>query len=136
MLEGRIESGVIKKNGSYIMMPNRDEISVSALYGEAEEELEGNARAGDQVRLRIRGLEEEDILPGKSPILISQFPVPSPHFQSPFPRPHFQSPFPRPYFPPHFPFHHPLTGKIRLRTLQSQAPRSLRDAIRSTDRAP
>jgi len=63
MIEGRIESGVIKKGQSYIMMPNREEVAVAALYGETEDEI-AVATCGDQVRARMRGIEEEDILPG------------------------------------------------------------------------
>ena len=63
MIEGRIESGVIKKSITYIMMPNREEVSIAALYGETEEEVP-LASCGDQVRIRLRGIEEEDILPG------------------------------------------------------------------------
>ncbi len=63
MIEGKIEAGVMKKGASYIMMPNRDDVSVAALYGESEEEIP-QATCGDQVRLRIRGVEEEDIVPG------------------------------------------------------------------------
>lgn len=63
MAEGRVESGVIKKNGSYIMMPNRTEVQISALYGETEDEI-STASCGDQVRMRLRGVEEEDFFPG------------------------------------------------------------------------
>ncbi|KAH8427599.1 translation termination factor GTPase eRF3 [Aspergillus melleus] len=63
MVEGRIESGVIKKNANCIMMPNRTEIQIAALYGETEDEIP-TATCGDQVRMRLRGVEEEDILPG------------------------------------------------------------------------
>ncbi|TPR04591.1 Galactose oxidase, central domain family protein [Aspergillus niger] len=63
MVEGRIESGVLKKNGSCIMMPNRTKVEIAALYGETEDEIP-TATCGDQVRLRLRGVEEEDILPG------------------------------------------------------------------------
>jgi peptide chain release factor subunit 3 len=63
MAEGRIESGIIKKSGTYLMMPNREEVQISALYGETEEEI-ANAKVGDQVRLRLRGIEEEDFFPG------------------------------------------------------------------------
>ncbi|OCK75187.1 hypothetical protein K432DRAFT_386346 [Lepidopterella palustris CBS 459.81] len=63
MIEGKIESGVLKKDGKYIMMPNRETISIASLYGEQEEEISA-ATCGDQVRIRIRGVEEEDILPG------------------------------------------------------------------------
>ena len=44
-------------------MPNRQTVHLSALYGEQEDEIPG-ATCGDQVRIRIRGVEEEDILPG------------------------------------------------------------------------
>jgi peptide chain release factor subunit 3 len=63
MIEGKIESGVIKKDIKYLMMPNRVETTISALYGETEDEIP-NATCGDQIRLRIKGIEEEDIMPG------------------------------------------------------------------------
>ncbi|KUL89566.1 hypothetical protein ZTR_04473 [Talaromyces verruculosus] len=63
MVEGRIESGVLKKTNTYVMMPNKEEVGISALYGETEDEI-ATATCGDQVRLRLRGIEEEDILPG------------------------------------------------------------------------
>ena len=63
MIEGKIESGVIKKDNKYIMMPSRAEIQISALYGETEDEIP-HAACGEQIRLRIKGAEEEDILPG------------------------------------------------------------------------
>ncbi|PYI12735.1 hypothetical protein BO78DRAFT_392539 [Aspergillus sclerotiicarbonarius CBS 121057] len=63
MVEGRIESGVIKKNGTCIMMPNRTKVEIAALYGETEDEI-ATGTCGDQVRMRLRGVEEEDILPG------------------------------------------------------------------------
>ena len=63
IIEGKIEAGAIKKGNTYIMMPNRDEVSVAALYGETEEEIP-QAMCGDQVRIRVRGVEEEDVIPG------------------------------------------------------------------------
>jgi peptide chain release factor subunit 3 len=63
IVEGKIESGVVKKGMSLIMMPNRNQVDVAAVYGETEEEVVA-AQCGDQVRLRLRGIEEEDILPG------------------------------------------------------------------------
>ncbi|MCJ1359834.1 MAG: translation termination factor GTPase eRF3 [Icmadophila ericetorum] len=63
VVEGKIEAGVIKKGNSYTMMPNREEVTIAALYGETEDEIP-QAVCGDQVRVRIRGIEEEDILPG------------------------------------------------------------------------
>ncbi|KIN01250.1 hypothetical protein OIDMADRAFT_103874 [Oidiodendron maius Zn] len=63
IVEGKIESGVVKKSMALIMMPNRDKVDVAAVYGETEDEVTV-AQCGDQARLRLRGIEEEDILPG------------------------------------------------------------------------
>lgn len=63
IVEGKIEAGVVKKGMGLTMMPNRDKVEVAALYGETEDEV-NVAQCGDQVRLRLRGIEEEDILPG------------------------------------------------------------------------
>ena len=63
MIEGKIESGVIKKGQSLIIMPNKQTTDIAAMYGETEDEIQ-IAMCGDQVRLRIRGVEEEDISPG------------------------------------------------------------------------
>lgn len=63
MIEGRIESGVMKKGSTYIMMPNRESITITAIYAENEDEIQ-TAACGDQVRCRVRGIEEEDIMPG------------------------------------------------------------------------
>ncbi|KAJ9151218.1 Eukaryotic peptide chain release factor GTP-binding subunit [Pleurostoma richardsiae] len=63
MIEGKVEAGVIKKGMSLIMMPNKHQVDVTAVYGEQEDEV-SIAQCGDQVRLRLRGIEEDDILPG------------------------------------------------------------------------
>lgn len=64
MIDGRIEAGVCQKNSKYIMMPNREEVSISALfYADDEEEID-SAVCGDQIRARVRNIEEEDINPG------------------------------------------------------------------------
>ena len=63
MIEGKIEAGVIRKETRYLMMPTKQEIQISALYGEMEDEIP-HATCGEQVRIRIKGAEEEDIYPG------------------------------------------------------------------------
>ncbi|PSS03489.1 P-loop containing nucleoside triphosphate hydrolase protein [Coniella lustricola] len=63
MVEGRVEAGVVKKGMGLIMMPNKAKIDAAAVYGEQEDEV-SIAQCGDQVRIRLRGIEEEDILPG------------------------------------------------------------------------
>lgn len=56
------------------MMPNREKIEIAALYGETEDEIP-IAQCGDQVRMRLRGIEEDDI----SPYVISSQQILSAH---------------------------------------------------------
>ncbi|KAI1419349.1 P-loop containing nucleoside triphosphate hydrolase protein [Xylaria sp. FL1777] len=63
MAEGKIEAGVVKKSMQLILMPNKQSVEVVACYTENEDEV-GVAQCGDQVRLRLRGVEEDEVLPG------------------------------------------------------------------------
>ncbi|PTB69120.1 hypothetical protein BBK36DRAFT_1134679 [Trichoderma citrinoviride] len=63
MVDGKIEAGVIKKGMQLVMMPRKQPVEAAAIYGEQEEE-QSILQCGDQVRLRLKGIEEEDILPG------------------------------------------------------------------------
>ncbi|KAG4258582.1 hypothetical protein FPRO03_03536 [Fusarium proliferatum] len=63
MVEGKIEAGVVKKGMNMIMMPNKTNVEAAAVYGEQEDEVQ-LAQCGDQVRIRLKGIEEDDILPG------------------------------------------------------------------------
>ncbi|AOA64341.1 Translation termination factor eRF3 [Komagataella phaffii] len=63
VVEGKIESGHIKKGSTLIMMPNRVSVEVLTIYNETEEEAD-QAISGEQVRLRIKGVEEEDVSNG------------------------------------------------------------------------
>ncbi|KAL7622070.1 translation termination factor GTPase eRF3 [Parahypoxylon ruwenzoriense] len=63
MVEGKIEAGVCKKGMSLIMMPNKEKVEIAALYGETEDEIQ-IAQCGDQIRIRLRGIEEDDISAG------------------------------------------------------------------------
>lgn len=63
MIDGKVEAGVVKKGMAMTMMPRRQPVEVSAVYGEQEDEIQ-IAQCGDQVRMRLKGIEEEDILPG------------------------------------------------------------------------
>ncbi|KAI0509690.1 P-loop containing nucleoside triphosphate hydrolase protein [Xylaria bambusicola] len=63
MVEGKIEAGVCRKGMSLIMMPNKEKVEIAALYGETEDEIQ-IGQCGDQVRMRLRGIEEDDISPG------------------------------------------------------------------------
>ncbi|KAI1037907.1 hypothetical protein LB505_001629 [Fusarium chuoi] len=44
-------------------MPNKTNVEAAAVYGEQEDEVQ-LAQCGDQVRIRLKGIEEDDILPG------------------------------------------------------------------------
>ncbi|KAG5664781.1 hypothetical protein KAF25_008515 [Fusarium avenaceum] len=63
MVEGKIEAGVVKKGMSMVMMPNKQTVEAAAVYGEQEDEVQ-LAQCGDQVRIRLKGIEEDDIMPG------------------------------------------------------------------------
>jgi peptide chain release factor subunit 3 len=60
---GKLESGHIRKGDTLLLMPNKDEIEIAAIYNELEEEVQV-AVSGDNVRMRIRGVEDDDISPG------------------------------------------------------------------------
>ncbi|KAF8708356.1 response stimulus, partial [Rhizoctonia solani] len=60
---GKLESGRIHKNDALLLMPNKTNVDVAAIYNEMEEEI-NFAYSGDNVRLRIRGVDDEDITPG------------------------------------------------------------------------
>jgi peptide chain release factor subunit 3 len=63
IIVGKIESGVIRKNDTLVLMPNKVPVDVAAIYTEMEEEVD-RAICGDNVRIRIRGIDDEDISPG------------------------------------------------------------------------
>lgn len=62
MVKGKLESGVIREGESLVMMPNKVDVLVDAV------ELEGSnatvAEPGDNVRLRLKGISEDDIRTG------------------------------------------------------------------------
>ena len=60
---GKLESGHIRKGDTLLLMPNRDEVEVAAMYNELEEEV-NMAVSGDNVRIRLRSAEDDDISPG------------------------------------------------------------------------
>ncbi|KZO91375.1 hypothetical protein CALVIDRAFT_489187 [Calocera viscosa TUFC12733] len=60
---GKIESGRLKKGDSLVLMPNKTPVEVSAIMDETEDEVE-KAASGDNVRIRLRGVDDEDISPG------------------------------------------------------------------------
>jgi peptide chain release factor subunit 3 len=60
---GKVESGHLRKGESLVLMPNKDIVEVAAIYNEMEDEVT-SALCGDNVRIRLRGVEDEDISPG------------------------------------------------------------------------
>lgn len=78
---GKVESGVVKKGQALLLMPNKvrlqasvsscpgltqgpqTPVTVTAIHNEMEEEVQ-LAGCGDNVRVRLRGVEDEDILIG------------------------------------------------------------------------
>ena len=60
---GKIESGHVRKGDTLLLMPNKDSVDVMAVYDETENEVD-RAISGDNVRLRIRGVDDDDISPG------------------------------------------------------------------------
>ncbi|KAI9202504.1 P-loop containing nucleoside triphosphate hydrolase protein [Polychytrium aggregatum] len=62
IVSGKIESGRIKKGQTVLMMPNKRVCEISGIFFEDQELTIG--QSGDNVRLRLKGIEEEDIPTG------------------------------------------------------------------------
>ncbi|GJE88346.1 TEF1 family protein [Phanerochaete sordida] len=60
---GKVESGVVRKGDTLLLMPNKNAVEVAAIHNELEEEV-NQALCGDNVRIRLRGVDDEDIHPG------------------------------------------------------------------------
>lgn len=60
---GKLESGKVMKGDTVLMMPNKTAVEVSAIYNEMEDEVP-RALCGDNVRIRLKGIEDEDVLCG------------------------------------------------------------------------
>ncbi|ODV63880.1 translation termination factor GTPase eRF3 ASCRUDRAFT_29057, partial [Ascoidea rubescens DSM 1968] len=73
IVEGKIESGLVKKGSSLVIMPNKINVEVITIFNESEQEVT-QAICGEQVRLKLKGIEEEDIQPGFV-LSSSKFPV-------------------------------------------------------------
>lgn len=57
---GKLESGKVRKNQDLLLMPNKTPVQATAIYNEMEEEVP-LALSGDNVRIRLRGVEDTDI---------------------------------------------------------------------------
>ncbi|EPQ59208.1 hypothetical protein GLOTRDRAFT_35264, partial [Gloeophyllum trabeum ATCC 11539] len=60
---GKIESGHLRKGDTLSLYPNKVVVEVAGIYNEMEEEVD-RALCGDNVRIRLRGVDDEDISPG------------------------------------------------------------------------
>ncbi|KAG8907223.1 translation termination factor GTPase eRF3 [Tulasnella sp. 403] len=60
---GKIESGRLRKGDNLLLMPNKVTVEVTGITNELEEEV-AVALCGDNVRVRLRGIDDEDISPG------------------------------------------------------------------------
>ncbi|KAF7313307.1 Eukaryotic polypeptide chain release factor 3 [Mycena chlorophos] len=63
IIVGKVESGHARKGDNLILMPNKSPVEVAAIYNELEEEVNA-ALCGDNVRIRLRGIDDEEISPG------------------------------------------------------------------------
>ncbi|KAI8916190.1 P-loop containing nucleoside triphosphate hydrolase protein [Gorgonomyces haynaldii] len=59
---GKIESGTVKKGQQVLLMPNKMLTEVSSIMQEENEVQQ--AFNGDNVRIKLKGVEEEDVMPG------------------------------------------------------------------------
>ncbi|KAJ1920069.1 translation termination factor GTPase eRF3 [Mycoemilia scoparia] len=63
IISGKVESGHVKVNQKVLLMPNKTSCEVTAIYGENDQEV-GMAVCGDNVRVRLRGVEEDEVSEG------------------------------------------------------------------------
>lgn len=65
MVAGKIESGQISRGCRLLMMPNKRDVEVTAMYFEGTSKVEvKSAQSGDFVKLKVKGIEEEEISTG------------------------------------------------------------------------
>ncbi len=60
---GKLEAGKIKKGDSLLLMPNKTTVEAVAIFNEQEEEVPA-AISGDNVRVKLKGVDHEDVSVG------------------------------------------------------------------------
>jgi peptide chain release factor subunit 3 len=60
---GKVESGRVKKGDKLVIMPNKSQVEVAAIFTEQADEME-QAFCGDNIRMRLRGVSDEEVQPG------------------------------------------------------------------------
>uniref|UniRef100_A0A0K8TS89 Eukaryotic peptide chain release factor GTP-binding subunit n=1 Tax=Tabanus bromius TaxID=304241 RepID=A0A0K8TS89_TABBR len=59
---GKVESGCAKKGQNLLVMPNRTQVSVDQLWSDDDEVTA--VGPGENVKIKLKGIEEEDVSPG------------------------------------------------------------------------
>ncbi|KAG5675326.1 hypothetical protein PVAND_005237 [Polypedilum vanderplanki] len=59
---GKVESGMAKKGQNLLVMPNRTQVAVDQLWSDEEEVT--SVGPGENVKIKLKGIEEEDVSPG------------------------------------------------------------------------
>ncbi|XP_073037332.1 uncharacterized protein [Primulina eburnea] len=62
VIMGKVESGSVREGDSLLIMPNKVQVKVLAIF--CDEDKVGRAGPGENLRVRVSGIEEEDILAG------------------------------------------------------------------------
>lgn len=62
MVMGKSEAGLVRVGDFLMMMPNRARVKVEAIYRDEKESTA--AKAGENLRLRISGVDDSDVTPG------------------------------------------------------------------------
>uniref|UniRef100_A0A2M4A3S8 Putative translation elongation factor ef-1alpha n=3 Tax=Anopheles triannulatus TaxID=58253 RepID=A0A2M4A3S8_9DIPT len=62
VLMGKVESGVAKKGINLLVMPNKTQVCVDQLWSDDEEVT--SVGPGENVKIKVKGIEEEDVSPG------------------------------------------------------------------------
>ncbi|XP_078428025.1 translation elongation factor EF1A/initiation factor IF2gamma family protein [Wolffia australiana] len=62
MVMGKIESGSIREGNSLLLMPNKVDVKVLAVF--VDDEKMNSAGPGENVKVKLAGINDEDILPG------------------------------------------------------------------------
>ncbi len=63
LVVGKLESGHLRRNDPLLLMPNRTTVEVASIFNELEDEIP-SAFSGDNVRIRLKGIDDEDISTG------------------------------------------------------------------------
>lgn len=59
---GKVESGGARKGQNLLVMPNRTQVSVDQLWSDDEEVTA--VSSGENIKIKLKGIEEEDVSPG------------------------------------------------------------------------